>query len=105
MGTALFSLREIKSLLIGESAHRQTRGEIESWLRQRPDLKAVVSLIVLKWSEDLLVAVQAELVPHRNADDLVRTIDRIENDMRVHFPSVRWIFFEPELKEHGSHPL
>ncbi|MFM0735259.1 hypothetical protein PQQ52_32755 [Paraburkholderia sediminicola] len=29
--------------------------------------------------------------------------DQIENDLKSAFPTARWIFFEPELREHGSH--
>jgi cation diffusion facilitator family transporter len=105
MATALFSMYEIKSLLVGESAHRHTREEMDAWLRARPEIRRIVSLIVLKWSDDLVIAVQAELAPHGDANELVRTIDRIENDLRARFPSARWIFFEPELREHGRNPL
>jgi divalent metal cation (Fe/Co/Zn/Cd) transporter len=105
MATALFSMREIKSLLVGESAHRQTREAMRQWLEARPELRRIVSLIVLKWSDDLVVAVQAELGPHESADELVRTIDRLENELRAQFPAARWIFFEPELREHGRDPL
>jgi cation diffusion facilitator family transporter len=105
MGTALFSMREIKSLLVGESAHRHTREAMHEWLAERPEVRHIVSLIVLKWSDDLVIAIQAELEPHGDASELVRTIDRLENALRERFPSARWIFFEPELREHGRHPL
>ncbi|CAG4909508.1 hypothetical protein [Paraburkholderia gardini] len=65
----------------------------------------MVSLVVLKWADDLVVAIQAELRSHASTDDLVRTINQIETDLKSAFPSVKWIFLEPELREHGSHPL
>ncbi|WP_250475548.1 hypothetical protein [Caballeronia sp. GAFFF1] len=52
-------------------------------------LRRVVSLIVPNWSDDVVVAVQAELGPHKCADDLVSTIDRLENELRAHFSSAR----------------
>ncbi|WP_133061230.1 cation transporter [Paraburkholderia hospita] len=33
MGTALFSMREIKSLLVGESAHQHVRDAMDAWLK------------------------------------------------------------------------
>jgi cation diffusion facilitator family transporter len=105
MCTALFSMREIKSLLVGESAHRHTREQMLEWLKTQPEVRRIVSLIVLKWSDDLVVAIQAELEPHESANELVRTIDRLENGLRTQFAAARWIFFEPELQEHGPHPL
>ncbi|MCP3712522.1 hypothetical protein M3I54_37345 [Paraburkholderia sp. CNPSo 3274] len=64
-----------------------------------------MSLVVLRWSDSLLVAVQAELAERCDAEELVRVIDRIENALQDAFPAARWVFFEPELREHGEHPL
>ncbi|APA88562.1 cation diffusion facilitator family transporter [Paraburkholderia sprentiae WSM5005] len=105
MASALFSMSEIKSLLVGESAHQRIREEMHAWLSERNEVRRIVSLIALKWSEDLVIAIQAELEPHDSASELVRTINRIENDLKARFPSARWIFFEPELREHGRAPL
>ncbi|MGF6840625.1 cation diffusion facilitator family transporter [Paraburkholderia youngii] len=105
MATALFSMREIQSLLVGESAHQRIRQEMRAWLGERREVRRIVSLIALKWSEDLVVAIQAELEPHDNANEMVRTIDRIEHELKERFPTARWIFFEPELREHGRAPL
>lgn len=105
MGIAMFSMREIKSLLVGESAHQHVREAMDTWLKTRPEIRCVVSLVVLKWADDLVIAVQAELKVEGSASDLVRTIDRIENELRSQFPAARWIYFEPELREHGRNPL
>ncbi|PVX61378.1 cation diffusion facilitator family transporter [Paraburkholderia unamae] len=105
MATAVFSLREIKSLIVGEAARASVRQEMRAWLDTRPEIRHVVSLVVLRWSDNLLVAVQAQLTECCNAEELVRTIDRVENDLHGAFPKVRWVFFEPELREHGEHPV
>ncbi len=105
MATAVFALREIKSLIVGEAARASVRGAMRAWLDARPEIGRVVSLVVLRWSDNLLVAVQAELAERCDAVELVRIIDRVENALREAFPAVRWVFFEPELREHGEHPL
>jgi cation diffusion facilitator family transporter len=105
MAVALFSMREIKSLLVGESAHPRILEEIRGWLSERAEIRRIVSLIALKWSEDMVIAIQAELEPHDSANELVRAINRLENDLKERFPHARWIFFEPELREHGREPL
>ncbi|WP_353558462.1 hypothetical protein [Paraburkholderia terrae] len=105
MGTALFSMQEIKSLLIVESADQHVRETMDTWLRTRPGIRRVVSLVVLKWADDLVIAVQAGLEVEGSANDLVRTIDRIENELKSQFPAARWIYFEPELREHARNPL
>ncbi|MGT2476324.1 cation transporter [Paraburkholderia terrae] len=43
MGTALFSMREIKSLLVGESAHQHVREAMDTWLKTRPEIRRVVN--------------------------------------------------------------
>ncbi len=105
MMTATVSLREIKSLIVGEAARAHDRKAIRRWLEKCPEIEHVVSLVVLRWSDSFVVAVQATLVEHRSADDLVRTIDRIETALHETFPAARWIFFEPELSEPGEHPV
>ena len=104
MTTAVVSLREIKSLIVGEAARTGVRNEMRAWLEAREEIERVVSLVVLRWSDSLVVAVQAEMVAQRSADELVRTVDRIEHALQDAFPDARWVFFEPELREHGDHP-
>lgn len=104
MATATVSLREIKSLIVGEAARLRDREAIRRWLEKCPEIEHIVSLVVLRWSDSFVIAVQARLVAHGSADDLVRTIDRIENGLQETFPAARWIFFEPELSELGEHP-
>ncbi|MEM5445990.1 cation diffusion facilitator family transporter [Paraburkholderia guartelaensis] len=102
---AVFALREIKSLIVGEAARASVRRDMRAWLEARPEIGRVVSLVVLRWSDSLLVAVQAELAERCDAVELVRIIDRVENALQAAFPAARWVFFEPELPEHGEHPL
>lgn len=105
MATAVFSLREIKSLIVGEAARASVRKSMRNRLDARPEIGHIVSLVVLRWSDSLLVAVQAELAERCDADELVRTINRVENELQQAFPKARWVYFEPELREHGEHPL
>jgi divalent metal cation (Fe/Co/Zn/Cd) transporter len=105
MAAAVLFMQKIKSLIVGESAHKHVREAMRAWLAARPEIEHVVSLIVLQWADDQLVAVQAQLRSCLDADELVRTINTLEHELKAAFPGARWIFFEPELKEHGTHPL
>ncbi len=105
MASAAFAMGKIKSLIVGESAHETVRRDMHAWLDARPDVVRVISLVVLRWSDQHVVAIQAVLKPHPDADALVRTINDIELDLQKAFPRARWIFFEPELHEHGRHPI
>lgn len=104
MAAAVVFMQKIKSLIVGESAHTRVREAIRTWLEARPEIEHIVSLIVLQWADDQLVAVQARLRSCDDTDALVRTIDLLERELKTAFPGARWIFFEPELKEHGAHP-
>lgn len=104
MAAAVIFMQKIKSLIVGESAHTRVREAMQTWLDEQPEIEHVVSLIVLQWADDQLVAVQARLQSCVDTEELVRTIDSLEREMKAVFPGIRWIFFEPELKEHGAHP-
>ena len=97
---AIFVAREVKAMLIGQSAEPSTRDAIQAFIEGRPEIRKVFSLITLQLGNDIMVAVQAEM-----ADTSVSTaqtllyINAIEADMRVHFPDVRWSFFEPDDSE------
>jgi cation diffusion facilitator family transporter len=97
---AVFIAREVKAMLIGQSADPVTRDAIRAYIEGRPEIKKVFSLITLQLGNDIMVAVQAEM-----ADTSVSTaqtllyINAIEADMRAKFPDVRWSFFEPDDSE------
>ena len=97
---AIFIAREVKAMLIGQSADPVTRDAIQAFIEGRPEIKRVFSLITLQLGNDIMVAVQAEM-----ADASVSTaqtllyINAIEADMRARFPDVRWSFFEPDDSE------
>ena len=97
---AAFVAREVKAMLIGQSAEPATRDAIRAFVENRPEIKRIFSLITLQLGNDIMVAVQAEM-----ADTDVSTaqtllvINAIEADMRAKFPEVRWSFFEPDDSE------
>lgn len=96
MVTAAMVLREIKSLMVGESASPLERAKIRAFLEQRPEIKTLIRLITLQWGPKLVVAIQAEMVPYPSANALVDAINLVEDDLRRAFPSAEWVFFEPE---------
>lgn len=64
---------------------KHVREAIDTWLKTRPEIRQVVSLMALKWADDLVIAVQAELEVEGSASDPVRTIDPIENNLSRSF--------------------
>ncbi|WJF92036.1 cation diffusion facilitator family transporter [Paraburkholderia bonniea] len=90
--------REVKSMLLGESASPAVRRAIEAHLRARPEVTGIINLITLQWGRHVVVAVQAEMVDYPSGRALIDAINVIEADLQLSFPQVRWVFFEPEVR-------
>jgi cation diffusion facilitator family transporter len=86
---------EIKSLLIGESAHPTIEAAIRKALEATDEVIDIHKLITMQHGEDLLVAVRAHMKNTSSAADLVDSIVRIKSALRTQFPQVKWVFFEP----------
>ena len=46
-----------------------------------------------------MVAVKARISAQPSDVALIETINRVEKNLREAFPQVRWIFFEPDLRD------
>jgi len=86
---------EIKSLLIGESAHPRTRRAIRAFLQAQPGIARIENLVTMQHGEYLIVAVQARMDTKVTAAELVETIAACKAALHASFPTVAWIFFEP----------
>ncbi|MFC5428963.1 cation diffusion facilitator family transporter [Paraburkholderia denitrificans] len=89
--------REVKSMIVGESASPEMRGEIETFLRARGEIRSIINLITLQWGKEIVVAVQAEMIYYAESRAMVAAINVIEADLQAKFPQVRWVFFEPDF--------
>jgi divalent metal cation (Fe/Co/Zn/Cd) transporter len=97
MAIAWLVAREVKSMIVGESASPEVRREVEAFVRGRPEVRGVISLITLQWGKDVVVAVQAEMVEYASGRAMVDAINVIEADLQARFPQVKWVFFEPDV--------
>jgi cation diffusion facilitator family transporter len=90
---------EVKSLLIGESAEPKTVAAIRDFLAARPEVAEVYRLITLQLGLELMVAVKARMQERSDAARLIESVTRVEAALRSAFPEVRWIFFEPDVRD------
>jgi cation diffusion facilitator family transporter len=97
MTIAWLVAREVKSMLVGESASPEVRRAIEAHLRARPEIRGIINLITLQWGRHVVVAVQAEMIDYASSRTMVDAINVIEADLQAAFPQVRWVFFEPDV--------
>ena len=89
--------REVKSMIVGESASPEVRGAIEAHLRARSEIRGIINMITLQWGRHVVVAVQAEMIDYASGRAMVDAINVIEADLQATFPQVRWVFFEPDV--------
>ncbi|CAG9228321.1 Cytochrome C551 [Paraburkholderia caribensis] len=89
--------REVKSMIIGESASPEVRRAIEAHLRTRKEIRSIINLITLQWGRHVVVAVQAEMIDYDSGRAMVDAINLVEADLQAKFPQVRWVFFEPDV--------
>lgn len=96
--------REVKSMIVGESASPEVRKAIGAHLRARPEITRIISLITLQWGRHVVVAVQAEMIDYASGRAMIDAINLIEEDLQRAFPQVRWVFFEPDVARDRNEP-
>lgn len=93
---AVFVAVQVKAMLIGQSVDPASKARMLKFLQQRAEIAEVYNLITLQMGEDVLVSVKARMAEQGPAAALIASINRVERDLRVAFPDVRWSFFEPD---------
>jgi cation diffusion facilitator family transporter len=89
-------VREVKGLIIGESADPLVHEAIGHFLGARPEVEQVLNLITLQWGDRVVVAVKARMKEKQDIALLLGQINACEADLKQKFPEVSWIFFEPD---------
>lgn len=90
--------REMKSLLIGESADDADLARVSAALAADPGLGRVVQLTTLQLGpDDLLVAVKVDVAPDLDARALSAAINAAEARIRAAVPSARVVMIEPDV--------
>ncbi len=96
---AIFIAIEVKDLLIGQSIDPQRLAELKTYLGSRSEIAEVYNLITMQFGPDVMVAVKAKLHPLGSEAAMIQAVNRIESDLRQAFPSISWLFFEPDLAD------
>jgi len=90
---------EVKSLLVGQSAEPTVLAAMRAHIAAQPEVAQIYNLLTQQLGNDVMVAVKARMAPQPSDVALIDAINRVEAGLRVAFPSIRWIFFEPDLKD------
>ena len=90
---------EVKALLVGQSAEPQLLARMREHLQAQPQVAQLYNMITQQLGSDIMVAVKARMHPLGSDVALVEAINQVERGLRAAFPQVRWVFFEPDLKD------
>ena len=90
---------EVKALLIGQSAEPQVLARLRAHLQAQPQVAQIYNVITQQLGSDIMVAVKARMHPLGSDVALIDAINVVERGLREAFPQVRWVFFEPDLKD------
>ena len=95
---AIILVREMTSMLIGESALPEEIDAVAAALNSAPIVTSLIHLRTLHVGPDeLLVAAKVGVDPKSSAQDIVRGIDEAEKLLRAAVPSAKYVFIEPDF--------
>lgn len=89
---------EVKALLVGQSVDPIEKQAMCDFFAEHSEVKSLLNLLTMHMGNDVMVAVKAEMVDHATDRDLILAINQVEAAFRKQFPSVRWLFFEPDIE-------
>ena len=90
---------EVKALLVGQSAEPQVLARLRAHLEAQPQVAQLYSVITQQLGSEIMVAVKARMQPLGSDVALIEAINTVERGVREAFPQVRWVFFEPDLRD------
>lgn len=98
VGVAIFLAREVKSLLIGESADPTVEAAVKATLGDaHPNIEAVLRIITVQQGPgEVLVAMKVRVRSGLDTRQVVDAINAFEQAVHDHAPEVRWCFVEPD---------
>jgi divalent metal cation (Fe/Co/Zn/Cd) transporter len=90
---------EVKALLVGQSAEPAVVERMREHIAARPEVAQVYNLLTQQLGGEVMVAVKARMHPAGSEEALIEAINRVEASLRATFGDIRWIFFEPDLRD------
>jgi cation diffusion facilitator family transporter len=90
--------REIMSLLIGQSAEPETVKAIRRFVEQHEGVDKVFRVLTLQLGTSLMVSLKVK-INAVSAAELVSRINEVEAALRIEFPEIQWLFFEPDMAD------
>jgi len=99
IGIAFTLAKEVKELLIGQGVETHLSDRMKVFLQEQSEVDHVYNLLTMQMGPDAMVAIKAKMHPTGSENELLNTINRVEARFREAFPTVKWLFFEPDNKD------
>jgi hypothetical protein len=97
VGVAIFLAREVKSLLIGESADPALTKIAEQLVEEDPNVDKLVRMLTLQQGPgEIVVAMKLKFRAGLETSQLVDAINAFERNLEAKAPEVKWSFIEPD---------
>ena len=90
---------KVKGLLIGQSVDDETSNKIRKLIESRPEVEKIFNLITIQLGPQVMVAVKAKMKTTDNINQLLSNINACEEALRQEISTIKWVFFEPDLKD------
>lgn len=95
---SIFLAVKIKGLLIGQSVDEKVSDEITKFLEARPEIERLFNLITLQLGAQIMVAVKVKMAKVDSVEQLIKNINLCESALKKQNPSIKWVFFEPDIE-------
>lgn len=100
IAVAIFLAREVKSLLIGESADLVIYQKVKELAKNHPNIIQLLNCKTIQQGpNEVLVCAKILVEEKLNAVQISRLINDFEADLRGFYPEVKWLYIEPDLQE------
>ena len=101
IGVAVFLAKEVKSLLIGESADPTISIKAAEIATKHPLIKEMLNCITIQQGPgEVLACIKIVCEPNLNSIQVSSLINEFEARLRTECPEVRWLFVEPDLRKY-----
>ena len=90
--------REIMALLIGQSADPEVVKHIRRFVEGREGVDRVYRVLTMQLGTSLMVSLKVKIAAV-TAAELVSRINEVEAALRIEFPEIQWLFFEPDTAD------
>lgn len=100
IAVAVFLAREVKSLLIGESADNEVIEAIKTTAEKLPLIQQIINTRTIQRGPGMVLAcIKIKCVPNISAKQVSQAINEMESEIRSQKPEVKWLYIEPDLQE------